>query len=77
MALAEGSYFRDVNASLGNKSDQSSASASSSLTTGYRDGDYYTVSGRTNSSLSVGRIVIFSGLAMLLYWAYEKIKKGK
>ena len=74
MALAEGSYFRDMNLDLGNK-DMSNPQASSSagMNNPYRTGDYYTVSGRSNAGIGLGKIIMYGGLAMLGYWIFKRI----
>lgn len=76
MALAEGSYFRDLNASLGNKYDSSnpSASSSSSVSSAYRGGDYYTVSGRSNVGVGLGKIIIYGVVGLAGYWIFKKIR---
>lgn len=72
MALAEGSYFRDMNLDLGNK-DMSNPSASASQSAPYRTGDYFTISGRSNSGVGLGKIIVYGGLAMVGYWLFKKI----
>lgn len=72
MALAEGSYFRDLSLDLGNK-DMSNPSASASQSAPYRTGDYFTISGRSNSGVGLGKIVVYGGLAMIGYWLFKKI----
>lgn len=76
MALAEGSYFRDLNASFGNKQDMSnpSASSSSSVSSAYRGGDYYTVSGRSNVGVGLGKIIIYGVVGLAGYWIFKKIR---
>ena len=74
MALAEGSYFRDLNASLDFSSkDMSNPSASASQSAPYRTGDYFTISGRSNSGVGLGKIIVYGGLAMIGYWLFKKI----
>lgn len=72
MALAEGSYFRDMNLDLGNK-DMSNPNSSASQNSPYRTGDYFTISGRSNSGVGLGKIIVYGGLAMVGYWLFKKI----
>lgn len=76
MALAEGSYFRDLNASLDmSNKDMSNpnASSNSSLSAPYRGGDYYTVSGRSNTGIGLGKIITYGLLSLAGYWLFKKI----
>ena len=70
-----GSYVRDFSASIGNNYDASNpnASSSSSVSSAYRGGDYYTVSGRSNVGVGLGKILIYSALGLAAYWLYKKI----
>ncbi len=78
MALAEGSYLRDINASfdLSNRDmSNPSASASASLNAPYRTGDYYTVSGRSNTGIGLGKMITYGLLGLAGYWLYKRIKR--
>lgn len=76
MALAEGSYFRDINASFGNKQDMSNPNATSSsyVSSAYRGGDYYTVSGRSNTGVGLGKIILYGVVGLAGYWIFKKIR---
>ena len=77
MALAEGSYFRDLNASLDmSNKDMSNPTATSgaSMSSPYRSGAWYTVSGRSNTGVGLGKIITYGLLGLAGYWLYKKIK---
>jgi hypothetical protein len=81
MALAEnnsqGGYLRDVNFSMaGDDYSNPSASSYASQANPYRTGDYYTVSGRSNTGLSLGKIIVYSCLGFAGYWLYKRMKRG-
>ena len=56
--IPTGNYSADLS-----KKDNSSASSSSSLTSQYRGGDYYTISGRSNTGIGLGKIIVFGVLS--------------
>ncbi len=77
MTLAEGSYFRDLNASwdMSNRDmSNPNASSSASMSSPYRTGDYYTVSGRSNTGVGLGKIITYGLLGLAGYWLYKRIK---
>ena len=54
---ASASYLRDINFSMaGDDYSNPSSSSYASQANPYRTGDYYTVSGRSNTGLSLGKI---------------------
>jgi len=75
--MASASYFRDLNQSwdMSNK-DMSNPNATSSaaLTSEYRVGDYYTVSGRSNTGVGLGKIIIYGLVGLAGYWLFTKIR---
>ena len=78
MALAEnksqGGYLRDVSLNWAGD-DYSNPSAATSQANPYRTGDYYTVSGRADVGLGLGKVLIYSSLAIAGYWIFKRIKK--
>lgn len=72
------SYVRDVNLDfVGDDYSNPSASSSASQSAAYRTGDYYTVSGRSNTGLGLGKIIVYGVLGLATYWAINKIKRAK
>lgn len=59
--MADAAYWQgDANLNwAGDDNSNPNASASSSLSSAYRGGDYYTVSGRSNTGVGLGKIVIY------------------
>ena len=78
MALAEnnsqGGYFRDLTLDF-NGDDYSNPSASSYASTAYKTGGLYNTSGRQNTGLGLGKIILYSGLAFAAYWLYKKMNR--
>ena len=69
------SYVRDVNLDfVGDDYSNPSASSSAYQANPYRSGDYYTVSGKSATGLSTGKILIYGGLALAGYWLYKRVK---
>lgn len=70
-------YLRDVNLSYGAGDDYSNpyASASGSQTNKYKEGGVYNVSGRQNTGLGLGKVIVYTCLGLGAYWLYRKVKK--
>jgi hypothetical protein len=74
--MAEAAYWTgDANLNwAGDDNSQPHASSSSSLSSSpYRGGDYYTISGRSNAGIGLGKIIIYGLVGMGFYWLFKKI----
>ena len=74
--MAEAAYWTgDANLNwAGDDNSNPSASSSSNLSSSpYRGGDYYTVSGRSNTGIGLGKLVIYGLVGMGFYWLYKRI----
>lgn len=70
-------YFRDLNGTLDLSSKDMSnptATSSASLSSPYRTGDYYTISGKSNTGVGLGKLIVYGCLGMAAYWLFKKIK---
>lgn len=76
MANQAAYWTGDANLSFaGDDNSNPSASSAADQNNPYRTGDYYNVSGRSNTGLGLGKILIYTGLGLAGYWLYKRIKR--
>lgn len=56
--------------------DRSNPNATSSNYSNFKTGGLYNVSGRSNGTLGLGKVLIYTGLIYAGYWLYKKMKRG-